>query len=248
MHVLALYNLKGGVGKTAASVNLAHLAAQSGIPTLLWDLDPQGASSWYFGKESGLEGKTKGLIRGNNPLAEFIQPTSFEHLDIIPANLDNHTIEHWLKKSDKPQKQLKRLIKPLHEDYSLLIFDCPPGYSLLAENIIHAADVIACPIIPTYLSIRTYAQIVAHQARSKIRDIKLYPFLSMVDRRKKLHRELLEDLPGMIKTLLHASIPYASVVEQMGENQLPVTAFAASSPASIAYQELWKELSLKLGL
>jgi len=248
MRVLALYNLKGGVGKTAASVNLAHLAAQSGIPTLLWDLDPQGASSWYYGQESGLKGKTKSLIRGNTPLAELILPTQFDHLDIIPANLDNHTIEHWLKKSDKPEKQLKRLIKPLHEDYSLLIFDCPPGYSLLAENIIHAADIIACPIIPTYLSIRTYAQIVAHQAKSKVSDIKLYPFLSMVDRRKKLHRELVEDLPNMIKTLLHTIIPYASVVEQMGEHQLPVTVFAASTPAGLAYQALWTELSSKLGL
>lgn len=248
MHVLALYNLKGGVGKTAASVNLAHIAAQFGTPTLIWDLDPQGASSWYFGKESGLEGDARGLIQGETPLGEFIHHTAYEHLNLIPANLDNHHIEHRLKKSARPRKQLKRLIKPLEEDYSLLIFDCPPGYSLLAENIIHAADIIACPIIPTYLSIRTYAQIVAHQARNKVREVKLYPFLSMVDRRKKLHRELEAELPQMIKTLLPVSIPYASVIEQMGEHQLPVTAFAPSSPGAQAYYALWEELRIRMGL
>jgi cellulose biosynthesis protein BcsQ len=246
MQVLAIYNLKGGVGKTAASVNLAHIAAQANIPTLLWDLDPQGASSWYFGQETGLKGMGKGLIKGKTPLAEFIHHTQFDNLDIIPANLENHQIEHWLKKSEKPRKQLRKLIEPLHEDYSLLILDCPPGYSLLAENIMHAADLIACPIIPTFLSIRTYAQIVGHQARAKIKDVKLHPFLSMIDRRRKLHRELEKDLPVMIKTLLPVSIPYASVIEQMGEKRLPVTAFAHSSDAAQAYIDLWQEIQKRL--
>jgi cellulose biosynthesis protein BcsQ len=248
MHVLAIYNLKGGVGKTAASVNIAHLAAEANIPTLLWDLDPQGASSWYFGQESGLKGMGKGLIKGKTPLAEFIHHTQFENLDIIPSNLDNYHVEHWLKKSDKPNKQLKKLIAPLHEEYSLLILDCPPGYSLLAENILHASDLIACPIIPTFLSIRTYAQIVGHQARAKVKDVKLHPFLSMIDRRRKLHRELEKDLPIMIKTLLPVSIPYASMIEQMGEKRLPVTAFAPSSDAAHSYKALWEELRTRLGL
>lgn len=108
MQVLAIYNLKGGVGKTAASVNLAHLAAQANIPTLLWDLDPQGASSWYFGQETGLKGMGKGLIKGNTPLAEFIHHTQFENLDIIPANLENHQIEHWLKKKRQAQKAAQK--------------------------------------------------------------------------------------------------------------------------------------------
>jgi chromosome partitioning protein len=248
MKVLAVYNLKGGVGKTAASVNLAHLASQSGIPTLLWDLDPQGASSWYFGQEEGLMGKGKGLLKGDTPLAEFIHPTNYEHLDIIPANLDNYKIEHWLKKSNKPGRQLKKLLKPLHEEYSLLILDCPPGFSLMTENILHAADLVACPIIPTFLSVRTYAQIISHQAKLGIPDVKIYPFLSMIDRRRKLHRELEADLPGMIRTLLPTPIPYASLIEQMGERRQPVTAFAHSSDAAEAYQRLWERLLKELSL
>jgi len=248
MKVLAVYNLKGGVGKTAASVNLAHLASQSGIPTLLWDLDPQGASSWYFGQEEGLIGRGKQLLKGEAPLAEFIRQTNYENLDIIPANLDNYKIEHWLTKSRKPGKQLKKLLKPLHEDYALLILDCPPGFSLMTENILHAADLVACPIIPTFLSVRTYAQIITHQARLGIPDVKVYPFLSMIDRRRKLHRELEADLPNMIKTLLPTPIPYASLVEQMGERRQPVTAFAHSSDASEAYQQLWKRLLRELKL
>ena len=48
MKVYATYNIKGGVGKTSAAVNLAHLAALDGHNVLLWDLDPQGAATYMF--------------------------------------------------------------------------------------------------------------------------------------------------------------------------------------------------------
>ncbi|MGB7289651.1 MAG: ParA family protein, partial [Candidatus Macondimonas sp.] len=69
MRTLAFYNLKGGVGKTAAAVNLAWCAAQEGLAVCLWDLDPQGAASWYLRDTTGLDIKAKKLLKGKDTLA-----------------------------------------------------------------------------------------------------------------------------------------------------------------------------------
>ena len=63
MTVLALYNLKGGVGKTAAAINLAYLAAATGYKTLVWDLDPQASASFYLNAKNVGRGQTKKIFR-----------------------------------------------------------------------------------------------------------------------------------------------------------------------------------------
>lgn len=64
--VLATYNIKGGVGKTSAAVKLAYLAALEGARTLLWDLDPQGASTYLFRVNAKIKGGGRKLVRGRS--------------------------------------------------------------------------------------------------------------------------------------------------------------------------------------
>ena len=87
MTTIALYNLKGGVGKTASCVNLAYLAAKNGYRTLLWDIDPQGSASFYFQGKLKLKGGIKKLLSPDTDLREAVLPTDYDNLDLISADL-----------------------------------------------------------------------------------------------------------------------------------------------------------------
>jgi cellulose biosynthesis protein BcsQ len=86
MRIYATYNIKGGVGKTTTAVNLAYLAAESGLRTVLWDLDPQGAASFMFRVKPKVKGGGRALISGKRPLDDAIKGTDFDNLDLIPAD------------------------------------------------------------------------------------------------------------------------------------------------------------------
>lgn len=248
MRSIALYNLKGGVGKTAASVNLAYLAAAHGVPTLLWDLDPQGASSWCFHGESE-EQKTKKVFEGTTPAGRLVKPSPYKNLSLIPADLSYRYLDIILKKVEPPREALKRLLKPFSEQYALTVLDCPPSLSHLADSVFAAADRVLLPVVPTWLSLRALEQVQAYFKTEGFDPKKLRPFYSMADRRRSLHRELLENPPAAMARRYPAMIPYASAVERMGEHRAPLAAYAGSEdPALLAYAELWLELKRDLAL
>ena len=248
MRSIALYNLKGGVGKTAASVNLAYLAAAHGVPTLLWDLDPQGASSWYFHGESE-EQRAKKVFEGGTPAGRLVKPSPYKHLSLIPADLSYRYLDIILKKVEPPREALKRLLKPFSEQYALTVLDCPPSLSHLADNVFAAADRVLVPVVPTWLSLRSLEQVQGYCKAEGFDARKLRPFYSMADRRRNLHRELLESPPASMARRYPAVIPYASMVERMGEHRAPLAAYAPSEdPALLAYAELWLELKKDLAL
>ena len=133
MNVLAVYSIKGGVGKTSSAVNLAHTAARNGYRTLVWDLDPQGASSYYFRIKPKIKGGSKDLIAGKRELDDLIKGTDFENLDLLPADFSFRNLDLVLDTKKKPTHQIKKLLKPLAEDYDFIFLDCPPNISLLSE-------------------------------------------------------------------------------------------------------------------
>lgn len=248
MRSIALYNLKGGVGKTAASVNLAYLAAAHGVETLLWDLDPQGASSWYFHSEPE-DLKAKKVFEGATAAARLVKPSPYEHLSLIPADFSYRYLDILLKKVEPPREALKRLLKPFSAQYGLAVLDCPPSLSHLADNVFAAADRVLVPVIPTYLSLRAFEQVQDYFRQQGFDPRKLRPFYSMADRRRSLHRDLLEQPPQLMARRYHAVVPYASSVERMGEHRAPLSDHSsAADPALLAYAELWLELRKDLGI
>jgi len=247
MRTLAFYNLKGGVGKTAAAVNVACCAARDGQATCLWDLDPQGAASWYLRDTAGLELKAKKLLKEKNALDSQVRPTAFPGLDLIPADTTYRHLDLLFEQSDAPREVLAKLVKPLTDRYDLLVLDCPPSFSRLSENIFALADTVAVPLIPTPLSMRALAQVSEFLARKDLDRGQLLPFFSMVDRRRQLHRQWLTSPTEAPPNLLKTHVPYASIVEQMGQRQSPLVQFAPHSPAGQAYQSLWEELRQALG-
>jgi chromosome partitioning protein len=243
--VLATYNIKGGVGKTSAAVNLAYLAAADGARTLLWDLDPQGASTYVFRIKPRVKGGGRRLVRGKSHVDSLIKGTDHERLELLPADFSYRHMDLALADSKDPTGRLARVLESLGDSYDYVFLDCPPSISLVSEGVFEAADALLVPIVPATLSSRTFDQLRAVVGENGSGPDVL-AFLSMVDVRKRLHRELVESLQAGYPEVLTTSIPSASDVERMGLERTVVEVFAPRSRAARAYRELWAEVRERL--
>jgi len=245
MKILATYNIKGGVGKTAAAVNLAHLAALEGHRTLIWDLDPQGAATFFFRIKPKVKGGAKRLVRGKGRLDSRIRGTDYEPLDLLPADFSYRHMDLLLDAVKRGTRRLAERLEPLGKRYDYLFLDCAPSISLVSEAVFVAADCLLVPTIPTTLAVRTVRRLAKHLAR-KQRPVQVLPFFSMVDRRKALHREICDDATGKPYEFLQTRIPYSSVVERMGVHRAPLETYARTSEAARAFRSLWEEIRARL--
>src|SRR3954451_17342922 len=182
--VLATYNIKGGVGKTSASVNLAYLAARDGARTLLWDLDPQGGSTYLLRVKPKVKGGGRKLVRGKSQLDSLVKGTDFDGLDLLPADFSYRHMDIALDTTKRPTRRLSRLLAPLAGEYEYVFLDCPPSISLVSESVFDAADALLVPLIPATLSARTFDQLSTLLADAS-RSPQLLAFFSMVDARKR---------------------------------------------------------------
>jgi cellulose biosynthesis protein BcsQ len=212
----------------------------------LWDLEPQGASSFYFRVKPKLKGGGEALISGKSELEGLIKATDFAHLDLLPADFSCRNMDLFLDGVKKPAQRLRKLLKPLAGEYDYVFLDCPPSSSLLAEAMLAAADAVLVPLTATPLSLENLARLKKFFREEKFAPQRLLPFLSMVDRRKALHREVEKQMLAEYPELLAAAIPYAAAVERMAVERLPLGAFAARTPAATAYEKLWREVQQRL--
>lgn len=246
MNIIACYNIKGGVGKTAAAVNLACLASQEGARTLLWDLDPQGASSFYYRCKKDTPVPFASPQRKERSIASHIQPSTYDKLDLLPANASGDSFGLLAGNRSQGERKLSKLLQGVMGRYDYIFLDCPPDLSLLRENIFHSSDILLVPTIPTTLSLRTLQQIIGFKDEHPQMFPRLMTFFSMVDRRKTMHRLIVDRPPSLDAYILGSAIPYASEVERMGVERNPLTSFARSSRAAKAYLALWLELKAQL--
>ncbi len=127
-----------------------------------------------------------------------------------------------------------------------MFFDCAPSVSLVSESVFAAVDALLVPMIPTTLSVRTLGQLAAHQGQLGL-DHEVLPFFCMVDRRKKLHKQICAEADGGPFRFLEASIPYSSLVEQMGVHRSPLALYASARTAPVrAYRQLWDEVGQRI--
>lgn len=241
MVTLAIYNLKGGVGKTAASINLAYASAKEGFKTLVWDLDPQGSSSFYLGAKSTVKNESRKILNSELDLHSAIQTTAYENLDIIPADISARHADILLNEMKQSKRKLLSLLSALKNEYDIVILDSPPGISVLHDAVFVAADWVLMPNIPTTLSIRSFETVNDYFKENDLDRSKIKCFFSMVDHRKNLHHEVMSEF-YKDKYFLKSYIPYLSDVEKMGVHEAPIETFAASSYAAQCYRDLWKEI------
>ncbi|WP_275288672.1 ParA family protein [Halomonas elongata] len=244
MRMLALYSIKGGVGKTASAVNLAAQAARAGNRVLLWDLDPQAATSFYLRSKPKIRGGVEKLVKGKASFDKVIRSTQVDDLDLLPAALASREMDRLLAK--RGNSHLRQILKPVRDDYDLVILDCPPSLSHLSENIFSSVDALLVPVVPTTLSLRTLEQL-RDFLDDRDQDCTFWPFITLADRRRKLHCEVIDTMQSQWPLMLSTVIPSASVVERMGLERAPVHTYAPRSVAARNYQALWHELDQRLG-
>jgi len=240
--VLALYHLKGGVGKTATAVNLAYLAASSGLKTLICDLDPQSSSTYYFRVEPKLKGARKVLIKGGGKILQNIKGTDYESLDLLPADWSHRHLAASLDKVKASKRGLRDILQPLRAEYGLVVLDCPATMSLVAENIFNAADLLLIPVVPSTLAARAYLNVRAFFKRKQYDEHKLHAFFSMVEKRKRLHQATMRVMREQFDGILESCVPYTADIESMGLSRAPVPACMPTSAAAGYYRDLWQEV------
>jgi cellulose biosynthesis protein BcsQ len=239
MKIIAVYCSKGGVGKTATSVNLAYTASRQGYATLLCDLDPQGASSYYFRIRPKKKFNSRKLLHGN--LQKFIRGTDFDDLDLLPAHFSHRKIDLLLDRENQGSPRLSEILEPLAEEYDLIFLDCPPNLTLLSEDIIESADMVVTPVIPTTLSMLALEQLLKLFKKTGVGKQKIHAFFSMAERRKALHLSTISHY-RKYKIFMNTIIPYLAEVEKMGIARKPVGAMQKRSTATLAYERLLKEI------
>ncbi|MEG3178154.1 ParA family protein [Sphingomonas sp. RB3P16] len=239
MSTIAIYSLKGGVGKTTLTVNLAWCAATlSSRRTLLWDLDPQAASSFLLSTPAA---RGKARDQAQSVFAKDVEPeklierTTVERLDLLAADASLRGLDLLFHELDK-KKRLQKLLVGLRKTYDRVLLDCPPGLTETSDQVMRAADLIVVPVIPSPLSERALAEVTKHLGSK----VQLMPVHSMVDRRRKLHAEALARHPD------RPVIPMASQVEQVTVRRAAVGSFAPRSAGAQAFAQLWQAIERRL--
>lgn len=241
MASLAIFNGKGGVGKTTVAVNLSAQAAAAGYRVLLWDVDSQGDSNWILNRPTiaAASARMDEVLNGTASILDKVLPTALAGLSVIPAD-DNPRTMDTLFTGLARQQRLVRILSDLHLRYDLVVFDCPPGFSDGNLKIMEAADLVVVPTLPSPLAMRGLLRVRDFLARARGNHAPLLPLFSMADGRRILHRRAIEQHPDW------PVIPYLSDVERMFATPGPLGELAMQSDAGEIFERLWRGIEARL--
>nr|WP_210728575.1 AAA family ATPase [Cellulomonas septica] len=247
--VIAMCNQKGGVGKTTTTINLAAALAEYGRRVLVVDFDPQGAASVGLGVNPHELDRTvyNLLMERDAQIADVVRPTATPGLDLLPANIDLSAAEVQLVGEVARESVLARVLRPVLDDYDLVLVDCQPSLGLLTVNALTAAHGVVIPLECEFFALRGVALLI--ETIEKVRD-RLNPRLevdgilaTMYDSRTLHAREVVARVHEAFgDTLLHTVIgrtvkfPDATVAAE------PITTYAPSHAGAAAYRQLAREL------
>jgi chromosome partitioning protein len=240
LKTIAVYSMKGGVGKTTFAVNLAWASATlSRRRTLLWDLDPQAASTYLMDHTPVSRDAAQAVFSKDVDPLTLVRPTGVDGLDLLGADTSLRKLDRLLFDLGK-RKRLARLLEGLAGRYERVILDCPPGLTETSEQVLNAADIIIVPVIPSPLAMRALTDVADFLVRWGGRHPPMLPVYSLVDKRRTIHKGNLSLNPDW------PVVPYASTVEQMAERRLPLGAFAPRSAPTQAFAQLWAGIEHRL--
>lgn len=240
MPAIAVYSVKGGVGKTTLAANLAWCsAAVSCRKTLLWDLDAAGGAGFLMGVDSKKKKPAQSIFAQDRAPEKLIRRTPYDRLDLLPADETIRALDRQFAALGK-RKRLAKLTAALAKEYPRIIFDCPPVLNEVSAQVMRAADIVIVPMPPSPLSTRAYEMVAAEVAENAGCNTAILPVLSMVDLRRNLHKQAVAQNPNW------PVIPFASAIEQCAVRRQPLGAFAPRAPAQRHFRQLWTAIERKL--
>lgn len=240
MAAIAVYSVKGGVGKTTFAVNLAWCAATiSCRQTLLWDLDASNGSGFLLGVDPRKKRTAESVFDQIRDPAKLIRQTDYRDLALLPADESIRTLGRQFERIGK-KKRLAKLVESMGKEYQRIIFDCPPVLNEVSAQVMRAADLVIVPLPPSPLSSRAFDLVVEEVRGSGKSHPPILPVMSMIDMRRSLHKEARAANPDW------PVVPLASAIEQCAVERKPVGAFAPRSPAARAFAQLWTAIERKL--
>jgi chromosome partitioning protein len=248
---IAVYNIKGGVGKTTTAVNLACMLAKQGLSVLLWDMDPQGGSSYFFNRQNQNDNTHGKLFDRYITIYDVIYATDSYQIDVISN--DSQFSDQYMNKASRVaalnfvnHKLIQITLEDVEEDYDVCIIDCSPGRFVLHDNIFHSAHLLLIPNIPAPLSVYCNNMLL-HELEGKITAGKtILSFYNMVQPHKNLHKYYLENRKDSAGNMLRNYIPFYAEIESITLKKESIFHQLKGFKTNIYYEKLWGEICERL--
>jgi len=246
--VIALCNQKGGVGKTTTTISLGGALAEYGRNVLMVDFDPQGALSAGFGVNTHDAVTIYDLLIGREKdVRKAIVPTKTKGIHVIPANIDLSAAEVHLVNEVAREHILARVLKPVLDDYDVVLIDCQPSLGLLTVNALTAAHGVLIPLETEYFALRGVALLI--DTIEKVRD-RLNPAIrvdgivaTMHDPRTLHSKEVMDRVVEEFGDIvLHTAIGRTVKFPDASVAAVPITEFAPTHAGAQTYRQLAREL------
>ncbi len=246
--ILAFCNQKGGVGKTTSALNIAAIAANKNVRTLLIDMDPQGNATSGAGiDKASLESTIYHVLTGHKNVSEVIQKSCMDNLSVIPARSELTGAE--IELIDVPEREflLQRVIEEIKSNYDLIVIDCPPSLNVLAINALCSSSRLIVPLQCEYYALEGLGQLV--QTFELVRT-NLNPsleiggiILTMVDLRTKLAEQVINEVKKFFGDKVFATnIPRSIRLSEAPSFGKPAILYDPSGRGTRAYQALANEM------
>ena len=244
---VAIFNQKGGVGKTTTCVNMAATLGAKGKKTLLVDIDPQGNTTSGFGiNKRETVYSSYNLITGDKPAEMIIKKTEFKGVDIVPSAMDLAGAEIELSAMENRENKLKNALAAVRENYDYILLDCPPSLGLITLNALVATDTFLVPIQCEYFALEGLSQLMSTMRQVK----RLYNptleiegvLLTMFDGRLNLTQQVVSEIKKFFGKKLYNTVITRSVrLSEAPSFGLPIQYYDKRSKGADCYNDLAKE-------
>lgn len=235
------------MGKTTTTINLACKLAKQGLSVLLWDLDPQGGSSFFFNRQNQNDNTHGKLFDRYLTIYDVIHPTDTYQIDVISN--DSKFSDQFMNKASKltalnfvNHELLQMTLNEVEDDYDVCLIDCSPGRFLLHANIFHAADLLLVPNIPAPLSVYCNNLLMKELDGKIPAKKKVLSFYNMVQANKTLHKHYLEHREENTEHTLSSYVPFYAEIESISLKKESIYHQLKEFKTNQYYDKLWDEI------